>query len=93
MVSFLLPIEAKNFCVFRKMEKSNLYLKGLTPKEIKAELDEVHGTSAPVFAIFYNWVNEFKRGRTSTKVEHHLGRPVEVTTPKLIDKIHDMVFE
>ena len=53
MVSFLLSTEAKNFCVFRKMEKSEfqevikyLYLKALTPKEIKAELDEVHGTSA-----------------------------------------------
>ena len=43
------------------MEKSefgavikHLYLKGLTPKEIKAELDEVHGTFAPVFATVYN---------------------------------------
>ncbi|XP_011148888.2 putative uncharacterized protein FLJ37770 [Harpegnathos saltator] len=81
------------------MEKSEfrmvikyLYLKGLTPKEIKAELDEVHGTSAPVFATVYNWVNEFKRGRTSTKDEHRSGRPVEVTTPEMIDKIHDMVL-
>ena len=80
MVSFLLSIEAKNFCVFRKMEKSefravikHLYLKGLTPKEIKAELGEVHGTSAPVFATVYNWVNEFKRGSTSTKDEHRSG--------------------
>ena len=45
----------------------HLFLKGLTPKEIKAELDEVYGTSAPVFATDYNWVNEFKRGRKSTK--------------------------
>lgn len=28
------------------------YLKGLTPKEIKAELDDVHGTSAFVFDLF-----------------------------------------
>ena len=56
MVSFLLSIEAKNFCVFRKMGKSkfravikHLYLKGLSSKETKAELDEIHGTSAPVF--------------------------------------------
>ena len=32
----------------------HLYLKGLTPKEIKAELDKVHGTSAPVFVTVYN---------------------------------------
>ncbi|XP_067135376.1 histone-lysine N-methyltransferase SETMAR-like [Centruroides vittatus] len=70
----------------------NTYLKGLTSKEIKAELDEVHGTSAPVFATVYNWVNEFKCGRTSTKDEHCSGRPVEVTTSEMIDKIHDMIL-
>ena len=92
-------MEATIFCVFREMEKSelravikHLHLKGLSPKEIKAELDEVHGTSALVFATLYNWVNEFKPDRTSIKNEHHLGRPVEVTTPELIDKIHDMVL-
>ena len=53
----------------------HLYLKSLTPKEIKAELDEVHGTSAPMFATVYNWINEFKHGRTSTKNEHCSGRP------------------
>ena len=58
MVSFLLSIEAKNFYIFRKMEKSefrelikHLYLNGSMPKEIKAELAEVHGTPAPVIAI------------------------------------------
>ena len=59
-----------------------MYLKGLTLKEIKAELSEVHGTSAPVFATVHNWVNEFKRDRTSTTDEHRSGRPVEVTTPE-----------
>ena len=57
MVSFLLSIETNNFYEFKKMGKrefrtviKHLYLKSLTPKVIKAELDEVHGTSAPVFA-------------------------------------------
>ena len=54
----------------------HLYLKDLSLKEIKAELGEVHGTSAPVFATIYNWVNEFKRGHTSTKDEHRSGRPM-----------------
>ena len=64
----------------------------LKTKEIKAELDEVHGTSTPVFATVYNWVNELKRGRTSTKDENRSVRPVEVTTPEMIDKIHNMVW-
>ena len=100
MVSFLLSIDAKNFCAFSKMDKSefravikHLYLKGLTPKKVKAELDEVHGTSAPVFATVYNWVNEFKSGRTSKKDEYRPGRLVKVTTPEMIDKIYGTVFE
>lgn len=34
-----------------------LYLKSLTPKEIKAELNEVHSTFARAFTV-----NEFKHG-------------------------------
>ena len=29
------------------------------PTEITAELNAVHGKSAPVFKTVYNWVNEF----------------------------------
>ena len=71
----------------------HLYLKGLTSKEIKVEFDEVHGTSAPVFATVCNWVNDFKRGHTSTKGEHLSVHPVEVTTPEMIDKIHNMILK
>ena len=77
MILFLLSIVAENLCVFRKMEKSefravikHLYLKGLTPNKIKAELDEVHDTSAPALATVYNWINVFERGRKSTIDEH-----------------------
>ena len=99
MVPSLFSIKAKNFGVHRKMGKSefrvvikHLYFKGFTPKEIKAELNERHGTSAPVFSTFYNWVNELKRGRRSTKDENQSERPMEVITPEMIDKIYDMVL-
>lgn len=77
---------------FRAVIK-HFHLKGLTPKEIKAELDEVHGESAPSFATVYNWVNEFKRGRLSTKDENRPGRPVEVSTPEMIEKIRKMILD
>jgi len=54
-------------------------MKGLTPKEIKTELDNVHSTSASAFAIVYNWVNEFKRGTSRS------GRLIEAVMPKIID--------
>jgi len=66
---------------FRAVIK-HLHMKGLTPKEIKAELD-IHSTSASAFAItVYNWVNEFKRDRTSTC---DALRPIEVVTPEIIN--------
>ena len=77
---------------FRAVIK-HFHLKGLTPYEIKNELDSVHGISAPALATVYNWVNEFKRGRSSTSDEPRSGRPVEVTTPEIINKIHDMVLK
>ena len=59
---------------FRAMIK-HVHMKSLMPKEIKAELDNVHSTSAPAFAIVYNWVNEFKRDRTFTCDTFRSGRP------------------
>lgn len=41
-------------------------LKAKHPK-IKTELDKVSGTSDSMIATIYNWVNEFKCDRTSTK--------------------------
>ena len=59
---------------------------------MKAELDEVHGTSESSFKTVYNWVNELKCGRTSTHEEPRLGRPVEAVMPKIIEKIPDMIL-
>jgi len=76
---------------FRAVIK-HLHMKGLTPKEIKAELDNVHSTSVLAFAVVYNWVNEFNRGRTSTCDASRSGCPIEAATPEIIDKIHDIVL-
>ncbi|EGI61648.1 Histone-lysine N-methyltransferase SETMAR [Acromyrmex echinatior] len=74
---------------FRAVIK-HLYVKDLTPKEIKA--DNVHGTSAPAFATVYNWVNEFKRGRKFTCDASRSGRSIEAATPEIIDKVHNIVL-
>ncbi|KAG5328173.1 SETMR methyltransferase, partial [Acromyrmex charruanus] len=76
---------------FRAVIK-HLHMKDLTPKEIKVELDNVHSTSAPAFATVYNWVNEFKRGRTSTCDTLCSGHSIEAATPEIIDKVHDIVL-
>ena len=45
----------------------HFYLKKWTAAQIKAELNEVHGNSAPTLKTIYFWINEFKRGRTCTE--------------------------
>ena len=74
-------MEKNEFCAVI----NHFYIKGNTPKEMKTELDEVHGTSAPLFKIVCNWMNEFKRSRTSTRDESRSGRPVEAATPEIIE--------
>ena len=68
------------------------YIKGNTPKKIKAELDEVYGTSSPSFKPVFNWVNKFKCGCTSTRDEPRSGRRVEAVTPEIIEKVHNRIF-
>jgi len=41
--------------------------------------------SAAAFETVYNWVNEFKHGRTSTCDAPRSGRPIEAATPEIID--------
>ncbi|XP_049521685.1 histone-lysine N-methyltransferase SETMAR-like [Dermacentor silvarum] len=77
---------------FRAVIK-HFYLKHWTAAQIKAKLSEVHGDSAPSLKTIYYWINEFKRGRTSTQDEARPGRPVEVTTPEMVLKIHGIVME
>jgi len=62
------------------------HLKGLSPTNIKTELDSTLGESAPSFTTIKYWVAEFKRGRTSYQDERRSGRPIEVTTPEMVKK-------
>jgi histone-lysine N-methyltransferase SETMAR len=69
------------------------HLKGLSPTNIKAELDSTLGESAPSFITVKYWAAEFKRGRMSCQDEHRSGRPIEVTTPEMVKKFHKMVLD
>ena len=56
-------------------------MKGNRPKEIKAELDEVHGTSAPLFKTVYNCFffikglesHQYLRSLATTVITYRLG--------------------
>ena len=68
-------------------------LQGKAPKEIHAILIETLGKHAPLYATVKNWVAEYKRGDFSTCDGPHFGRPKTMTTPEIIDQIHELFFE
>jgi len=68
-------------------------LQGKAPKEIHDILTETLGEHAPSYATVRNWVALFKQGDFSTCVAPRPGRPKTVTTPKIIDQIHELILE
>ena len=77
---------------FRAVIK-HFYLKKWTAAQIKAELNEVHGNSAPALKTIYFWINEFKRDRTCTEDEARSRRPIEIITLDIVEKIHGMIMQ
>ena len=72
---------------------NTFYLKGLSPTNIRAELDSTLRESAPLFTTTKYWVAKFKRGRSSCQDEHRSGWPNEVTTIEMVREIHKMVLD
>jgi len=69
------------------------FLQGKAPKEIHTILTETLGEHAPSYATVKNWVAQFRRGDFSTCDASHHGRPKKVTTPEIIDRIHELILE
>ena len=68
-------------------------LKGLSPTEIKNEINSTLGESAPSFSTIKKWAAEFKRGRTSIEDDDRSGRPCTATSDEIIGKIHNAVLD
>jgi len=68
-------------------------LQGKAQKEIHAILTETLGEHAPSYVTVKNWVAQFKRGGFSTCVAPLPGRPKTVTTPEIIDQIHELISQ
>jgi len=77
----------------RKLSSFFSPLQGKGPKEIYAILKETLGEHAPSYATVKNWVSQFKCGDFSTCVAARPGRPKTVTTPEIIDQIHELILE
>jgi len=55
--------------------------------------DRTTGEHAPSYATVINWVSQFKWGDFSTCDAPRPGRLKTVTTPGIIDKIHELILE
>jgi len=69
------------------------FLQGKAPKEIHAILTETLGEYPPSYATIKNGVAQFIRGDFSTCNAPCPGRPKTVTTPEIIDQIHELILE
>ena len=69
------------------------FLQGKAPKEIHAILTETLGEHAPSYATVQKWVDHFQYGDFSTCDAPRPGRPKTVTTPEIIDQIHEQILE
>jgi len=77
----------------RELSSSFFFLQGKARKEIHANLTETLGENTPSYATVKNWVAQFKRGDFSTCDASRPGRPKKVTTPEIIDQIHEIILE
>jgi len=77
----------------RELSSSFFLLQGKTPKEIHAILTETLGEHAPSYATVKNWVAQFKHGDFSTCDAPCPGRHKTVTTPEVIEQIHELILE
>jgi len=64
-----------------------------TPEEIHTILTETLGEHSPSYTTVKNWVAQFKRGDFATCDAPRPARPKTVTTPEIIDQIHELILE
>ena len=66
------------------------FLSGITLSEAKAKLDKYYSDSAPSYGMVQKWFTKFWGGRTSTETIPSPSPPNEITTPEMINTIHDI---
>ena len=74
----------------RELSSSFFFLQGKAPK-VHGILAETLGEHAPSYATVKNWVVQIKCGDFSTCDAPRPGRSKTVTTPEIIDQIHELI--
>ena len=69
-----------------------LTMEGAKAKEIHWHMADVYGDSTPKYSTVAKWSAEFKRGRDSLKDDPRPGRPADVISQEMIDRIERLVL-
>ena len=85
--------DARYFNSIETLALIKFFFQGKARKEFHAILTDILGEHAPSYANVKNWEAQFKRGDFSTCVAPRSGRPESVTTPEIIDQIHELILE
>ena len=69
------------------------FLSGKIVSETKIKLYKYYSGSSSSYGMVQKWFTKFRCGRTSIETQLSAGRPNEITTPEMINKIYDMVLD
>ena len=61
-------------------------------KEIHRRMADVYGDSSPQYSTVAKWSAEFKRGRDSLEGDPRPGRPADVISQEMIDRVERLVL-
>lgn len=67
--------------------------RGKSVQTILEEMSSVYGDSCPSKTMVYKWHTLFKQGRESLEDDPRPGRPIEVTTSEIIQKVEKLILE
>jgi len=65
--------------------------KKMEAKDIKKEMLPMYGEHCLSRQAVHNWMQKFSEGRTSIEDEYGVGRPVEITTPEMLQRVEDII--
>ena len=68
------------------------FLSRKTLSKAKGILKKYNSDSVPSYKIVQKWFTKFRCGRMSTEIISSSGFPNEMTTPKIINKIHNIIL-
>ena len=69
-----------------------LTMEGAKAKEIHRRMADVYGDSSPKYSTVAKWSAEFKRGRDSLEDDPRPGRPADVISQEMIDRVERLVL-